>query len=207
MPVVTISRELGSEGTRIAEEVARALGAECVDKEVLAEMARQAGLPVEAIAQAEEKLLSRPTLVSRDMQALFSKGQQARGTSLTEASYVAQMSEAIRALAERGNIVFVGRGAQLILQEHPSALHVHLHAPLDVRARRLQARRGLADLEAARRVIQQADEQRRGWFRRFFAGADWKNPRYYHLMIDTWRVPPELAIAIIVQAARAAPTL
>jgi len=57
MPVVTVSRELGSEGTRIAEEVARALGAECVDKEVLTEMARQAGLPGEAIAQAEEKLL------------------------------------------------------------------------------------------------------------------------------------------------------
>lgn len=205
MAVVTISRELGSEGTRIAEEVARALGAECVDKEVLAEMARQAGLPVEVIAQAEERLLSRPTLVSQDMRSLFSKGQATRSVPMDEATYLEQMSQAIRTLAERGNIVFLGRGAQLILQDRPDALHVHLYAPIEVRARRIQQRRGLPDLDTAIRIVQQADEQRRNWFRRFFSGADWKNPRYYHLMMDTGRIPPDLAASLIVQAARAIP--
>ncbi len=205
MAVVTISRELGSEGTRIAEKAARLLQADCVDKEVLAEMARQAGLSVEVITQAEERLMSRPSLVSQDMRSLFAKGQQARAGPIDEATYVQYMSEAIQALAQRDNIIFIGRGAQLILRDHPGALHVHLYAPPEVRARRLQLRRGLPNLETALRIIQQADEQRRAWFRRFFAGADWKNPRYYHLMIDTSRVPAELAAAIIVQAAQAAP--
>ncbi len=205
MAVVTISRELGSEGTRIAEEVARALGAVCVDKEVLAEMARQAGLPVEVIAQAEEQLMSRPTLVSQDMRALFAKGQRARSGPMNEATYMEYMSEAIRNLADQGNVVFIGRGAQLILRDRPGVLHVHLYAPPEVRARRIQERRGLPNFDAAKRVIQQADEQRKSWFRRFFTGADWKNPRYYHLMIDTSRVPPDLAVAIIVQAAQAVP--
>jgi cytidylate kinase len=205
MAIVTISRELGSEGTRIAEEVARALGATCVDKEVLAEMARQAGLPVEAIAQAEEQLMSRPTLVSQDMRSLFAKGQQARSGPMNEATYMEYMSEAIKSLANRDNVVFIGRGAQLILRDRPGVLHVHLYAPPEVRARRIQERRGLPGLDAAMRVVQQADEQRKSWFRRFFTGADWKNPRYYHLMIDTGRIPPELAVAVIVQAAQAAP--
>ena len=205
MAVVTISRELGSEGTRIAEAVARALGVECVDKEVLAEMARQAGLPVEVIAQAEERLLSRPTLVSQDMRSLFAKGQTAHIGALDEATYVEQMAQAIRTLALRGDLVFIGRGAQLILQDWPNALHVHLYAPIEVRARRIQQRRGLPDLDTALRIVQQADEQRRSWFRHFFAGADWKNPRYYHLMIDTSRIPPDLAASLIVQAARAIP--
>ena len=43
MAVVTISRELGSDGTQIAEAVAVALNAICIDKEVLAEMAREVG--------------------------------------------------------------------------------------------------------------------------------------------------------------------
>jgi cytidylate kinase len=205
MAIVTISRELGSEGTRIAEAVARALGVECVDKEVLAEMARQAGLSVEVIAQAEERLLSRPTLVSQDMRSLFAKGQTTRTGPLDETTYVEQMTQAIRTLASRGDLVFVGRGAQLILQDWPNALHVHLYAPIEVRARRIQQRRGLPDLDTALRIVQQADEQRRSWFRRFFAGADWKNPRYYHLMIDTSRIPPDLAASLIVQAARAIP--
>ncbi len=205
MAVVTISRELGSEGTRIAEEVAQELGAVCVDKEVLAEMARQAGLPVEVIVEAEERLLSRPSLVSQDMRALFSKGQGTRAGPLTEAAYVEQMAEAIRALAQRDHIVFIGRGAQIILQDHPHALHVHLYASPEVRARRIQQRRNLATLDAALHIIRRADEQRRSWFRRFFSGADWKSPRYYHLMIDTGRVPAGLAAAIIVQAARTPP--
>ncbi|GAB4561077.1 MAG: cytidylate kinase-like family protein [Anaerolineae bacterium] len=205
MAVVTISRELGSGGTRIAEEVARLLGAICVDKEVLAEMARQAGLPVEVITQAEERLMSKPSLVSQDMQALFSKGQAARGGRFTEADYIEQMGNAIRSLAERDQVIFIGRGAQLILRDHPTALHVHLYAPLEVRARRIMARRKLADLSIAQRLVEQADEQRRGWYRRFFKGADWKSPRYYHLMIDTSRIPYGLAAAMIAQAARAVP--
>ncbi|HEY64959.1 MAG TPA: cytidylate kinase-like family protein [Caldilineae bacterium] len=206
MAVVTISRELGSEGTRIAEAVAQALGAICVDKEVLAEMARQAGLPVEVITEAEERLMSRSSLVSQDMQALFSKGQAGRAGAMDEAAFIAQMSEAIRKLAERDNIVFIGRGAQMILRDHPTALHVHLYAPPEVRARRIQERRGLPTQEVAMQIIRRADERRRSWFRRFFKGADWKSPRYYHLMIDTSRVPPSLATAIIVQAAQAVPS-
>ncbi len=54
MPVVTVSRELGSLGTRIAEAAGARLGAPCVDKEVLAEMARQAGVPVNEIVESEE---------------------------------------------------------------------------------------------------------------------------------------------------------
>ena len=50
MPVVTVSRELGSLVTQIAEGVAVRFDASCVDKEVLAVIARQAGVPVEEIA-------------------------------------------------------------------------------------------------------------------------------------------------------------
>ena len=72
MSVVTISRELGSRGTRIAEAVGHELGATCIDKEVLAEMARQAGVEVEVIVEAEEKLMSRAGVVSQEMRSLFS---------------------------------------------------------------------------------------------------------------------------------------
>jgi cytidylate kinase len=205
MAVVTISRELGSRGTQIAEAVATTLGTHCVDKEVLAEMARQAGVSVEIIVQAEERLLSRPALVSQEMQALFSRGQKSQSGSLNEASYIQQMTQAIRALADQGNIVFVGRGAQIILHDRPDILHVHLYAALEVRAKRIQRRRGLPDLEPALRIIRQADDERRSWFRRFFSGADWKNPKHYHLMIDTGRVTAELAANLIVQAVRTAP--
>ncbi len=203
MPVVTVSRELGSLGTRIAEATGARLNAPCIDKEVLAEMARQAGVPVTEIVESEEKLLSRPMVVSEEMRAFFSR----RGESgvLTAENYVERMSAAIRALAEQGNAVFVGRGAQLILAGVPGVLHVHIFASPEIRAQRIQERRGLADEQAALQIVRQADERRRAWFRRFFTGANWKDPRYYDLMINTGRVPAQTTVELIVAAAQSEP--
>jgi cytidylate kinase len=198
MTVVTISRELGCEGTRIAEAVAVELGAHCVDKEVLAEMARLAGVSVQAVVDAEERLLSRPAVVSDEMRAFFKRSQAPGGFS--EERYIEQMTAAIRAMADQGDVVFVGRGAQMILAGRAGTLHVHLYAPEDVRAARIAQRRGLTDAGAALRLIQQSDEQRRDWYRRFFNRANWKDPRYYHLMINTGHIPAERAVEIIVRA-------
>jgi cytidylate kinase len=201
MSVITISRELGSFGTHIAELAAARLGVACVDKEVLAEMARQAGVPVNVIVEAEERLMSRPMVVSEEMRSLFASRARQQSSGFDEASYVKQMREAIRELAQEGNVVFVGRGTQVILAEDEHALHVHLYAPLEVRAARIQERRKLPNLETAVRVVRQADEHRRDWFRRFFTGVNWQDPRHYHLMINTGRIGDDLAAELIARAA------
>jgi len=205
MTVVTISRELGSRGTRIAEAVGHELDATCIDKEVLAEMARQAGVQVEVIVEAEEKLMSRAGVVSQEMRSLFSADPNRRNRPMDQATYVDGMTKAIRALAERGSVVFIGRGSQLILENHPTALHVHLYAAPEIRAGRIQRRRGMAEIGTAEHIIGLADEQRRNWYQRFFTSADWKNCRHYHLMLDTGRIPEATAVALIVHAARTAP--
>lgn len=207
MTTIAISRELGSRGTQIAEEVAHALETSCVDKEVLAEMASHAGVNVDVIVESEERLMSRPKLVSSEMKSLFGdRPKQSRGT-LSEKEYIELMSEAIRTLANQQNLVFIGRGAQFILQDKPDVLKVHLHAPSAVRARRIARRRGLTDEGTAERIIQQADERRQKWYGRFFAGTDWKNARYYHLMIDTGWVNVDLAVSTILKAAQAGPSV
>ncbi len=205
MAVVTISRELGSRGTRIAEAVGVALGAPCIDKEVLAEMARRSGVEVEVIVQAEEKLMARAGVVSQEMRSLFSADPNRRTRPMDQKTYVEQMANAIRSLAEKGSAVFIGRGSQLILEAHTSALHVHLYAAPELRASRIQRRRGMAEIETARRIIHLADEQRRNWYQRFFASADWKNSRHYHLMLDTGRIPEDAAVRLIVDAAKTEP--
>jgi cytidylate kinase len=201
MPIITVSRELGSLGTRIAEGVAQRIGAACVDKEVLAEMARQAGVPVEGIVEDEERLLSRPVVVSEEMRAFFAHRQGKGRSGLSEENYIERMSAAVEALAQDGNIVFVGRGVQMILAGRPGILHTHIYAPPKVRSARVQAARNLDDPARALQIVQRADERRRNWFRRFFTGANWKDPRYYHLMINTGRIDVDTAIDLIVVAA------
>lgn len=204
MTVITISRELGSDGNKIAQAVAAKLNATALDKQVLSEMARQTGVTVEAIGQIEERLLTKQVAVSDEMRAMVGAQRGATG-AMNEVQFIQLLTAAIKTLAQSGNVVFVGRGAQLILKEHPFALHVHLYAPPAARAARLQQRRALPNAETALQIIQQADEQRKNWFRRFFNGMDWKSPRHYHLMIDTARIPMDRATTIILEAAQAVP--
>jgi cytidylate kinase len=202
MAIVTISRELGSNSIQIAEAVAAQLGVHCIDKEVVAEMARKAGVSVEVITHAEEQLLAKPVAVSDEMRALMSAR---RGATMTEGHFINLMRDAVKLLAGQENVVFIGTGAQVILKDHPAALHVHLYAPPTVRAERIRQRRSLPTVEAAQRVINKADEDRRNWYRHFFSGVDWKNARHYHLMIDTARISAAVAANLIVQAAQTAP--
>jgi hypothetical protein len=124
MAVVTVSRQLGSHGRHIAEEVAARLSAVCVDKEVLAEMAQREGVSVDMIVQAEARLISRPILVSEEMKSLFAAQARKQGSLGDVNSFVTQLGAAIRALADQDNVVFVGRGTQLLLADYPQALHV-----------------------------------------------------------------------------------
>jgi cytidylate kinase len=202
MSVVTVSRQLGSYGMHIAEEVAARLSAVCVDKEVLAEMAQREGVSVEMIVQAEKRLVSRPVLVSEEMKSLFAAQARKQGSLGDVNNFVSQLGAAIRALADQDNVVFVGRGTQLLLADYPQALHVRIYAPLEVRAARIQQSRELSTQEMALQVVRKADEQRNDWFRHFFPGISWKDARHYHLMINTARIPEEVAVEIIVQAAR-----
>jgi cytidylate kinase len=202
MPIVTVSRQLGSHGRQIAEQVAARLSAVCVDKEVLAAMAQREGVSLEMIVQAEDRLVSRSLMVSEEMKSLLRAQAGKPGSFADEKGFVTHLGAAIRALADQDNVVFIGRGTQLLLADYPQALHVRIYAPLEVRAERIQQSRGLPNLEVAQQVVRKADDQRNEWFKHFFPAISWRDARHYHLMINTARIPVEIAVNSIVQAAQ-----
>lgn len=202
MAVITISRELGSEGDRIANLVCERLGYLRVDKHVLLGIAAEAGVDVEAVREFEESFTKRARLVSGEMTALYRKQQSAfeRSTTVDGQTYAEVLRRTVEDFARQGNVVLVGRGGQMLLRNWPNALHVRIFAPLEVRAQRVAEREG-RPLAAARRAVQQSDEQKRQYIRAMHNNADWRNPKYYHLMIDTSRINPEAAAEIIALAA------
>jgi cytidylate kinase len=204
MAVITISRELGSEGDRIAELLCQELGYRWVDKAMLTQMAQEAGIDEEAVLALERSIPTRARLTSTDMRSLYSKqpGAWEKKTVLDDVTYHRIVREAMEKYAAEGNAIIIGRGGQMILRDHPVALHVHLFAPAELRARRLAARLGISEQEAARRIAA-SDEEKKLYIRFMHDNANWKDPKYYHLMINTAAVPPEVAAQIIMLAARA----
>lgn len=203
MSVITISRELGSEGDRIANLVCEALGYERVDKEMLTHIAEEAGVDMAAVLEMERGITRRARLVSGAMTSLYRKQASAfeRRGDLDDKTYAGVLKETMERFARDGCAVIVGRGGQMVLRDWPDALHVRLYASADVRVQRLMARESIAETVAQRR-IQQSDEQKRQYIRQMHKNADWRNLKYYHLAIDTGRVSPETAAQMIVLAAK-----
>jgi cytidylate kinase len=204
MAVITISRELGSEGDRIADAVCSELGYTKIEKAMLSEIAARAGVDVDAVQAMERSFVARSRLVSTEMTALYNKAPGAfdKKLALDDKTYGEIVRKTLQEYAEQGNCLIIGRGGQMVLRERPDALHVQLFAPVDVRAPRLMARFNITEGEAKRRITD-SDEEKRQAIRHMHNNAEWKDPKHYHLVINTGRVDPDVAVQLIVLAARA----
>ena len=109
----------------------------------------------------------------------------------------------IRGLAQEGNVLIMGRGGQVVLRKHPSALHVQIVAPLAHRVQVVMASQGLSKREAQSRV-RASDRARSDYLRRYY-DVDWLDPTLYHLIINTGRIPISTAVELIIAAQQALP--
>jgi cytidylate kinase len=203
MAVVTISRELGSEGDKVADLVCQELGYRRVDKAMLTHIAEEAGVDVQAVLAKERDVTRRPKMISSDMTSLYAKDPTAFGkkAAIDDQTYARVVREAMEKFAREGRTIIVGRGGQMILRDWPTALHVRLYASPRVRVQRLMERLDISESEAQRRVTR-SDEQRRQYIRHVHKNASWNDLKYYHLAISTDHVPPEVAAQIIMLAAK-----
>ena len=203
MVVITISRELGSEGDKIADLLCEELGFCRVDKAMLLQIAEDAGVDSKVVLDAERDFVRKPRLVSSDMTSLYRKQPTAFGKSsaVDERTYAQVLRDTMERYAAEGNAVIVGRGGQMVLREWPTALHVHLFASEDVRAQRLMARFDITE-EQAKARIRRSDETKRQYIRYMHNNASWKSLQYYHLALDTGAINPDVAARIILEAAK-----
>jgi cytidylate kinase len=226
MGVVTLSRQLGSHGELVAARVAQALGLRLVGASTIHQAAQRAGVPQVALAELEGegergltaqvlKALSampslspmaEPAATSSDLSSvtlpfagLFSPTVPPLSASLE--GYVHMVNLVIRGLAQEGNVLIMGRGSQVVLRKHPTALHVQIVAPFADRVEVVMVSHGLGKREAQHRV-RASDRARFDYVRRYH-GVDWLDPTLYHLIINTGRVPVDTAVDWIIAAQKA----
>ena len=212
MPVITLSRQFGAGGAAVGRLLARRFDAEYLDREVVFEAARRAGIPAALADELDERAPSWLTRLGMALTAAYPEVivPDAAGETAVpgyEERLAAFTREVIEEAAERGNAVIVGRGGAFILRERPGVLHAQLEASLDARVRycRMQAEelggRELPDDRALARLCTDVDRARGAHVRRHF-GVEWRDPSHYHLVVDTGRLGLETAAELIAVAAR-----
>ena len=108
------------------------------------------------------------------------------------------ISETILQLAEVGNVIVVGRGANIVTAKLPHVLHVRLVSPLEDRIANV-CREYNKTPEEARRYCLEEDPARTRYIKTYFK-TDINAPENYHLVINTSRVGYENAAKLIGEA-------
>src|SRR3954463_16702547 len=131
MPIITISRQYGSGGSEVAERVAKTLGWELLDNEVVDAVAARLGLSIEEVKAREERA---PLLVERLSSALAMGSQEwvnpaASAKRPTDEEQLEHTKHKVEEAISPGSVVIVGRGAQSMLLSRQDSLHVFCYAP------------------------------------------------------------------------------
>jgi cytidylate kinase len=189
MPIIAITREMGSLGKDVAQGLGEALGVPVVYHEVidhLADRMRVRRSHVVRLLDGRAGLLERLT---------------ADRTSLS--IYTADEICAIAAaLASKGGAVIRGWGATHLLREVPHAVCVRVCAPFDLRKRRMMERVGSDDEQGVAEEIRLNDEAHGAIMRRHF-GVQWTEPEHYDVVLNTKRVSVDECVAEVLSLARA----
>lgn len=98
-------------------------------------------------------------------------------------------------LAEIGNVILVGRGANIVTAEMPNVFHVRLVGSFEKRVERAREVFGY-DLKTATNYIKKKDHGRKRYLKDNF-DKDIDDPLLYHVIINTDRVRYEEAAQII----------
>lgn len=183
MAVITISRELGSGGAEIGQQVAKSLGYDYVDKRTIDGIFRQYGL-----TKFDDLYNSAPGILD-----LFSQ---------TNLLTISMLNEMIEALAQRGKAVIVGRGGFAVLGDYADVLNVRIEAPASVRAQRIMDRENLATLQEAEARVSE-DDSVRSKFVHMFYNKQWNEKSNFDLVFDTGALSNDVAAQQIVEAAKA----
>jgi cytidylate kinase len=198
-PVVTLFEKYGAGARRIGPRVAEALGVDWMDQAFSSADIESAKYPGGGKAGDQGSGLARFL------------GRFAPGATLLDdpsiplaqaqdAEMVQENTRIVKAAGARG-VVMLGRNGALILGDIPTALHVQLDAPVEVRIARAAREEGIDVAQAARRQRNE-DQIRAEMSERLYHWNPLSTDRY-HLVVNTGLLDLDTAVDVIVAAYRA----
>ena len=186
--IITISREFGSGGRFIGEEVAKKLGIKYYDKEIIGQIAKESGLAPEYIKENAE--LS----PKKGIFAYAFTGRDISGKSVEDMVYEAQR-KVILDLAEKEPCVIIGRNADYILKDRDDVLNVYIHGDMPEKIQRICKLHNTSEDDAVK-MINDIDKRRMTNYR-FYTDQKWGMAKNYTLSLNSSELGYDLCEKII----------
>jgi len=201
MAVITISRQFGAGGKTIGQKVADKLGYTFVDEDIIQIIAEKAKVSPGWVESVEKEAGGRLSRIVTKMvsKPLIEKVLKSEYGYIDEQIYIDYLVVIIAQMAEEGNVVFLDRGSQYILNDQPDAYHILLINTFTNRVKFMMERYDLTEQRATQVV--KSEEKRRVNLYKKIGKQDFDHPELYHLVINMAKVDLEDAIATIIRTA------
>lgn len=186
--IITIGRQHGSNGHDIARKLSEKLGIPCYDKEIVDEAARGSDINKDVVESFDEKKVG----------PVFSSAPQFAGFGASfnlNSKIAASQFDAIKALAEKGDCIFVGRCADYVLRNRSDLIKVFICADYAFRVRTIMERKDLSE-DKAKKLIKEVDKDRSSYYR-YYTDRNWGDMENYELCLDSSRTGVDGAVEVI----------
>lgn len=180
MAIITISRQFASEGDAIARNLSKKIGYPLVDKAILERIYYQFGYT--------------------DFQEVYDQNSIWTRFDTHHAEMVHLLKRIFVGFAHLDRVVLLGRGGFSTLKGYPNVLNIKVQAPFDVRVERTMRIEGIANRTIAEKIVLEEDQRRREFVEAIHDGK-WDDASCFDLIIDSSKVPLEMAVEWIEQAA------
>lgn len=175
---IAIGRQYGCGGHVIGERLARKLGFEFYDNELIKMVANTTNYTEEFINKKDEKMTNWSVFdLINYMYEEYDKNDSSK-----DAIFNAEV-KAIEKLAKKGNCVIIGRCADYVLRNKKNCLTLFLSAPIKYRIKEIARRENISE-DKAKKLIQKNDRLRANNYQ-YYTHQIWGVSSNYDLCIDT----------------------
>ena len=191
--IITISREFGSGGRFIGEEVAKKLGIAYYDKNIIYEIAETSGLSPEYVRENAE--LS----PKKGLFAYAFAGRDITGKSVADMVYEAQR-KVILELVEKEPCVIIGRNADYILKDRDDVLNVFIRGNMPEKIQRI-CRLYKTEKQEAVKMMADIDKRRMANYN-FYTNQSWGKASNYTLCLNSSQIGYDRCEKIIMECSK-----
>lgn len=196
-PVITISREFGSGGRQIGEQVAKALDVPFYDRTLIDLVAQKSGYSPDFVAENDQRITKSMLFqiaITGSVPPWINGGQ---AITNRDTLFSAQ-SKVIRELAAQGGCVVVGRCANYILRDIPTHFSVFISSVQSDKIKRCTLDYGIRP-DAAEGEMLRRDRDRANYYS-YYTGEIWGEAKNYDLALSGSRFGVEGAVQVILDA-------
>ncbi len=189
--IITISRQYGSGGRKIAELLSKKLEIPYYDNELISLAAEKSGIKDDIFKDAELQAGNNFLyLLSR-----LGPETQVYGMPFNEKIFSVQ-SQVIKDVASKGPCVILGRCADYILKDYQNCVNIFTYASFQTRVSRAITEYNL-NHDVAEKQVRRVDKARESYYN-YHTGGKWGNSKNYDLMLNMNFIDADSAVKLIV---------